>query len=64
VKLIKLDGRHNLKRKGYTWAFRFNGWSPAAGKVETTVKKPRRLALGLYILGENPLAETVADPTM
>lgn len=39
MKLIKLDGRHNLKRKGYDWAFRFNGWSPAAGKVEIVVKK-------------------------
>jgi len=39
MKVIKLDGRHNLKRKGYSWAFRFKGWSTEAGKVETTVKK-------------------------
>jgi hypothetical protein len=39
MKVIKLDGRHNLKRKGYSWAFRFNSWSSDAGKVETVVKK-------------------------
>lgn len=39
MKVIKLDGRHNLKRKGYSWAFRFKGWSTDAGKVESTVKK-------------------------
>ena len=39
MKVIKLDGRHNLKRKGYSWAFRFKGWSPEAGKVESAVKK-------------------------
>ena len=39
MKLIKLDGRHNLKRKGYSWAFRFDGWSSSVIKVENTVKK-------------------------
>ena len=39
MKVIKLDGRHNLKRKGYDWAFRFEGWSPGVTKVENTVKK-------------------------
>ena len=39
MKLIKLDGRHNLKRKGYSYAFKFNGWSPAANKVESAVKQ-------------------------
>ena len=39
MKVIKLDGRHNLKRKGYDWAFRFSGWNPNAQKVENTVKK-------------------------
>jgi hypothetical protein len=39
MKVIKLDGRHNLKSKGYSWAFRFKGWSPEAGKVESAVKK-------------------------
>jgi hypothetical protein len=39
MKVIKLDGRHNLKRKGYTWAFRFNGWTSEASTVENAVKK-------------------------
>ena len=39
MKVIKLDGRHNLKRKGYDWAFRFKGWNPSAQKVENAVKK-------------------------
>jgi hypothetical protein len=39
MKVIKLDGRHNLKRKGYDWAFRFNGWTSEAGTVESAVKK-------------------------
>lgn len=39
MKVIKLDGRHNLKRKGYAWAFRFNGWNSDATKVESIVKR-------------------------
>jgi hypothetical protein len=39
MKVIKLDRRHNLKRKGYDWAFRFQGWDPKANKVENAVKK-------------------------
>lgn len=39
MKVIKLDGRHNLKRKGYNWAFRFSGWSPDAARVENVVKQ-------------------------
>jgi hypothetical protein len=39
MKLIKLDHRHNLKRKGYDWAFKFNGWNVNAGKVESAVKQ-------------------------
>ena len=39
MKVIKLDGRHNLKRKGYNWAFRFEGWDPNSFKVEAAVKQ-------------------------
>ena len=39
MKLVKLDHRHNLKRKGYDWAFRFNGWSSRASQVESAVKQ-------------------------
>ena len=39
MKVIKLDNRHNLKRKGYDWAFRFNGWTSEASTVEHAVKK-------------------------
>ena len=39
MKLIKLDKRHNLYRKGYRFAFRFDGWSSEAGAVESKVKK-------------------------
>ncbi len=39
MKVIKLDGRHNLKRKGYAWAFRFRSWETSAQKVENAVKK-------------------------
>lgn len=38
MKLIKLDHRHRLKRLGYDWAFRFNGWESNAHKVESAVK--------------------------
>jgi hypothetical protein len=37
VKLIKLDHRHNLKNKGYSWAFRFDGWGSDAMLVENAV---------------------------
>ena len=39
MKLVKLDHRHNLKRKGYDWAFRFNGWSSPVAQVESAVKQ-------------------------
>jgi hypothetical protein len=39
MKVIRLDHRHNLKRKGYDWAFRFNGWTSEASTVEHAVKK-------------------------
>lgn len=39
MKIIKLDGRHNLKRKGYAWAFRFQGWTTDATKIESAVKR-------------------------
>ena len=39
MKVIKLDHRHNLKRKGYNWAFRFEGWDPNSFKVEAAVKQ-------------------------
>lgn len=39
MKLIKLDHRHNLKRKGYDWAFRFKGYDTRATKVESAVKQ-------------------------
>lgn len=37
MKIIKLDRRHNLYRKGYVWAFRFEGWDSRASKVENAV---------------------------
>lgn len=39
MKVTKLDGRHNLYRKGYCFAFKFNTWSNEANKIETLVKK-------------------------
>ena len=39
MKLIKLDYRHNLKRKGYDWAFKFQGWDWRSSKVEAAVKQ-------------------------
>lgn len=39
MKLIKLDGRHTLKRRGYDWAFRFRGWDTRSVKVEAAVKQ-------------------------
>jgi len=39
MKVIKLDGRHNLYHKGYRFAFRFPSWSNDAGRVESAVKK-------------------------
>ena len=28
-----------MKRKGYSWAFKFKGWNSEAAKVESAVKK-------------------------
>jgi hypothetical protein len=39
MKVIKLDHRHNLKRKGFDWAFKFDGWSPKASTVEIAVRQ-------------------------
>jgi hypothetical protein len=39
VKLIKLDGRHNLYHKGYRWAFRTWRWSPESNQLEQAVKQ-------------------------
>jgi hypothetical protein len=39
VKVVKLDGRHNLKHKGYAWAFKFNGWTSQAAGVERIIAK-------------------------
>jgi hypothetical protein len=39
VKLVKLDYRHNLKRKGYDWAFKFEGYDSRSSKVESAVKQ-------------------------
>ena len=38
MKLIKLDRRHNLYHKGYTYAFVINRWSDDSSKVERAVK--------------------------
>ncbi len=39
MKLIKLDGRHNLYRKGYRYAFVVNRWNADSGKIERAVKE-------------------------
>jgi hypothetical protein len=39
VKIVKLDGRHNLYRKGYRYAFRGPRWTPEANKIEKAVKE-------------------------
>lgn len=39
MKVVKLDNRHNLKRKGYAWAFKFNRWNGDSSKVESAVRK-------------------------
>jgi hypothetical protein len=39
MKVIKLDHRHNLKRKGFDWAFKFDGWSSRASTVESAVRQ-------------------------
>jgi hypothetical protein len=39
MKLIKLDGRHNLYHKGYRYAFRVNRWTTDAHKIEKAVKE-------------------------
>ena len=39
MKLVKLDHRHSLKRKGYAYAFRFEHWESEASKVESTVRR-------------------------
>ena len=39
MKLIKLDRRHNLYRKGYRYAFRVNRWRSDSQKIERAVKE-------------------------
>jgi hypothetical protein len=39
MRLVKLDHRHNLKRKGYDWAFRFEGYDSRSSKVESAVRQ-------------------------
>ncbi len=39
MKLIKLDRRHNLYHKGYTYAFKLNRWTADSNKIEKAVKE-------------------------
>ncbi len=39
MRVVKLDGRHNLKGKGYTWAFRFDGYENKAVQVDQLIAK-------------------------
>jgi hypothetical protein len=39
MRLVKLDHRHNLKRKGYDWAFRFEGYDSRSSKIESAVRQ-------------------------
>jgi hypothetical protein len=39
MKLVKLDRRHNLYHKGYTYAFRVNRWAHDSNKIERVVKE-------------------------
>jgi hypothetical protein len=39
VKIVKLDRRHNLYHKGYTYAFRVPRWTPESNKIEKAVKE-------------------------
>lgn len=39
MKVVKLDNRHNLKRKGYAWAFKFDDWETDSNNVEKAVRK-------------------------
>ncbi len=39
MKLIKLDRRHNLYHKGYTYAFLVDRWTEDSNKIEKAVKK-------------------------
>ena len=41
MKVIKLDGRHNLYRKGYRYAFLFEHgrWATEANSIERAVKE-------------------------
>jgi hypothetical protein len=63
MKVIKLDGRHALKRRGYTWAFYFaNRWETDVGKMEKAVCdaegeswwKTTRTHLGKAVAGTRP----------
>jgi hypothetical protein len=38
MKVVKLDRRHHLHRKGYTYAFRFNNWSSEAQDIESVLR--------------------------
>jgi hypothetical protein len=39
MKIVKLDRRHNLYHKGYTYAFRGPRWTPESNKIERAVKE-------------------------
>jgi hypothetical protein len=54
MKVVKLDYRHNLKRKGYNWAFRFSGWTSEASTVENAVKKLEGYSWNNTFWGKRP----------
>jgi hypothetical protein len=54
VKVVKLDGRHNLKHKGYAWAFKFNGWTSQAAGVERIIAKSEGWSYNNTFMGKAP----------
>lgn len=73
MKLIKLDGRHNLYRKGYRYAFMMVRFSSESNKIERAVKelegfywdntfwgKPKQYSRPYYVGFKNESTATMA----
>jgi hypothetical protein len=39
MQIVRLDHRHNLKHKGYIFAFVFERWSTECNQIESAVKQ-------------------------
>lgn len=54
MKFIKLNGRHNLHRKGFRFAFSFDGYEDNMYKIEQLVRETEKLSWGTHTFYGKP----------